>query len=231
MLGNEEMLQSVFEVFFISMESRLRMRSRGARTYRTTGDIYDSYKSFTDIFKGQVANFEHNGLGCYNDLDMLIVGMRGNGNVGLGGCSDEEYGMHFAMWAFLCSPLIIGADIRHLNETSKRTLLNRSLISVNQDGECRPAFKLKEYQSIWYTFMRPLEGGKFAIAMFDVADDPKKVDYINISFDDLGIRTNGGRKVKLTDAVTGKVVGVFDGGIRRQIKGKQFKLMGCTLFC
>lgn len=199
------------------------MRSRGAHTFRSTGDLHDNAQAFIDIFKSQVTNFEHNGPGCYNDLDMLIVGMHGKGNVGLGGCTDKEYALHFAMWAFLGSPLIIGADIRRLDETAKRILLNPSLIAINQDDECRPAFKLKSWHDSWFTFMRILDGGRFAIALFDVADE-KQVDYVGISFDDLGIRTDGERKVKLTDAVTGEVVGIFDSGIRHQIYGRQFKL-------
>ena len=87
------------------------MRSRGAHTYRSTGDIFDNTKSFTEIFRSQVSNLNGNGPGCYNDMDMLIVGMKNKGHVGLGGCSDEEYLMHFAMWAFMGSPLIIGCDI------------------------------------------------------------------------------------------------------------------------
>lgn len=73
-------------------------RSRGAHTYRSTGDIFDVPRSYQDIFKQQVENIEGNAPGCYNDLDMLIVGMHGKGNVGIGGCSDEQYLQHFAMW-------------------------------------------------------------------------------------------------------------------------------------
>lgn len=46
---------------------------------------------------------------CYNDLDMLVVGMYGKGNVALGGCSDEEYKkIHFSLWSMMNSPLMIG---------------------------------------------------------------------------------------------------------------------------
>ena len=76
---------------------------------------------------------------------MLTVGMHGKGNVGIGGCSDEQYLQHFAMWAFLTSPLIIGADIRSIDGSSKATLLNKGLlIAINQDGECCPASSHRE---------------------------------------------------------------------------------------
>lgn len=82
------------------------MRSRGAHTYRSTGDIFDVPKSYKDIFKSQVENIEGNAPDCYNDMDMLITGMHGSGNVGLNGCTDQQYLQHFAMWSFLGSPLI-----------------------------------------------------------------------------------------------------------------------------
>ena len=59
------------------------MRSRGAHTYRSTGDIFDVPKSYKDIFKSQVENIEGSAPDCYNDMDMLITGMHGSGNVGL----------------------------------------------------------------------------------------------------------------------------------------------------
>lgn len=122
------------------------MRSRGAHTYRSTGDIFDVPRSYQDIFKQQVENIEGNAPGCYNDLDMLIVGMHGKGNVGIGGCSDEQYLQHFAMWSFLTSPLIIGADIRSIDAPNKATLLNKGLIAINQDEECCPAFLIENVE-------------------------------------------------------------------------------------
>ena len=67
------------------------MRSHGAHSYRSTGDIFDGPKSYKDLFISQVENVENNAPGCWNDMDMLIVGMHGNGNVGIGGCSDLQY--------------------------------------------------------------------------------------------------------------------------------------------
>ena len=85
------------------------MRSRALTPTVPPETFFDVPRSYQDIFKQQVENIEGNAPGCYNDLDMLIVGMHGKGNVGIGGCSDEQYLQHFAMWAFLTSPLIIGA--------------------------------------------------------------------------------------------------------------------------
>ena len=54
----------------------------------TTGDIFDTWDSVKDLVAQQEKLHPYNGVGCFNDMDMLIVGMHGKGNVGLAGCSD-----------------------------------------------------------------------------------------------------------------------------------------------
>ena len=46
------------------------------------------------------------GAGQWNDLDMLEVGN--------GGMTTDEYKTHFAMWAVIKSPLILGNDLTNM---------------------------------------------------------------------------------------------------------------------
>ena len=85
---------------------------------------------------------------CHNDMDMLVVGMHGASNDGfigskIGGCTDQEYLTHFALWAIMGSPLIMGCDLRKASEETKKTLLNKDLIAINQDLEARGAYMIK----------------------------------------------------------------------------------------
>ena len=64
---------------------------------------------------------------------MLVVGMYGKGNVALGGCTDEEYKTHFSLWCIMTSPLMIGCDIRNMNEATHKILANKEIIAINQD--------------------------------------------------------------------------------------------------
>lgn len=188
------------------------MRSRGANSYRSTGDIFDVPKSYKDIFMQQAENVEGNAPGCYNDMDMLIVGMHGNGNVGIGGCTDEQYLQHFAMWSFLGSPLIIGSDIRNIDDTNKAILLNRGLISINQDEADCPAFMIGKDEGKKYTFGKILSGNRVALAFFNIDAKDDWSQNMSISFDDLGIHSESGIGLRLTDAVTGEDYGVFRDG-------------------
>ena len=70
------------------------------------------------------------GIGHWNDPDMLVVGMFGEGNqeVAQGGCTLAEYRSHFALWCFLAAPLIIGCDVRKMD-------LDTQAIQVGTDDE------------------------------------------------------------------------------------------------
>lgn len=204
------------------------MRAIGAHTYRSTSDIFDNKKSFCDIFRSQVNNVGGNAPGCFNDMDMLTVGMYGEGQVGLGGCTYEEYLMQFAMWSFLGSPLIIGGDIRKIDGREKEILLNKNLISINQDDECRPPYILEDYQNGIYKMMKFLDNGRFAFAVFNASDDVDWKDVL-IYFDDFGIHSNTNKKLRITDAFTGEEVGIFTDRIRVTAKVSTVGVYFCEL--
>ena len=120
--------------------TRQWIRETGAHVWRSTGDINDSWISIKDIAQSQMQAQEYNAPGCYNDMDMLVVGMNNQGNVSLGGCTEDEYRLHFSLWAFLQSPLMIGCDIRHMDEATRNILLNKAVIALNQDESSHQAY-------------------------------------------------------------------------------------------
>jgi len=52
------------------------------------------------------------------------------GNFGL---SEDEERVHMAMWAVWAAPLIMSNDLRSIKRSSKRLLLNKNVIRINQD--------------------------------------------------------------------------------------------------
>ena len=79
----------------------------GANMWRTTGDIFDNWESLKTLSLDAPKSLGFGGINCFGDMDMLIVGMHGKGNVGMSGLTDDEYRMHFALWALFSSPLMI----------------------------------------------------------------------------------------------------------------------------
>lgn len=194
------------------------MRSAGAHMYRSTGDIQDNFVSFTDIVKSQLDKFCDSAPGCYNDIDMLTVGMYGKGNVGLGQpCSDSEYKMQFALWCMLSAPLMMGADLRNLSETAKALMLNQELIRINQDPECRPPIVVSKV-SEWgesYVLFKHLADNEFALGLFNFSDKKRRVQAI---FADFGLPESAGYGLELKDAFTGEEAGLCHDYLIRELE-------------
>ena len=179
------------------------MRSIGAHMYRSTGDIWDNFPSTAAIMTSQMGNFNANAAGCFNDMDMLTVGMGGQGNVGDANCNTYgEYEMQFAYWCFCAAPLMMGADLRKVGEEYRTLLQHKELIRLNQDPECRPPYKVCENNG-YTVFIRHLADGEFAIGVFNLHQDPR---YAEITFAELGVPVNAGVKLALTDVITGETI-------------------------
>lgn len=176
------------------------IRSSGAHMYRSTGDIFDSFQSFSDIALSQLDKFGYSAPGCFNDIDMLTCGMYNKGNVATGGCTTEEYIIEFALWCMLGAPLMLGCDIRNQNEAMHKLLTNRELIRINQDPECRPAFVPSRSSQKDMVLCKYLENDEFALGFFNLTEH--KCTMFSY-FEDIGITNESGCKVELTDVFTG----------------------------
>ncbi len=94
-------------------------------SWRTTRDIVDNWSSFVSILDEQVGLEIYAGPGHWNDPDMLEVGN--------GGMTFHEYQAHFALWALLKAPLLIGCDVVNIAKETLDLLGNEEIIKVNQD--------------------------------------------------------------------------------------------------
>jgi alpha-galactosidase len=138
----------------------------GANLWRTTGDISDRYQSMTrnGFSETELAAFA--APGHWNDPDMLEVGN--------GGMSNIEYQTHFSLWAILAAPLLAGNDVRSLNEETREILLNKEVISVDQDALGKQGFRVSQHgdAEVW---AKPLENGAYAIGLFNRSDTEQAV--------------------------------------------------------
>ena len=222
------------------------MRSVGAHMYRSTGDIMDNYVSFTDIVKSQLDNLCMSGNYCFNDMDMLTVGMCGRGNVGLGKvCSYEEYRLQFALWCLCGVPLMMGADLRSLAPEYRALMQNPALLRIDQDAECRAPMLVrkgavtvanpnpKEGEYPWrnipdaaYTLLRHLSDNEFALAYLNLGPEEAEV---RCEFADLGLPASSGCALRLTDAFTGEDAGCQRDSFNPRVPAHDAKLYLCKL--
>ncbi len=180
------------------------MRSIGAHTYRSTGDIFDNFRSFMGIFQSQLEHLSQSGPYCFNDLDMLTVGMYNQGNAAIGKpCTDSEYRIQFSLWCLSGAPLIMGADIRNLPPRIESLLLNPDLVAINQDPECRPPYlagkrsvmvpeedsddavePLRRVKDKLFTFIKHLSNQEFVLAYYNLYEEGREISFI---FADVGL--------------------------------------------
>ncbi|MBP2478726.1 alpha-galactosidase [Crossiella equi] len=127
-------------------------------SWRTTGDITDTWGSALDIFKRNIALSHLGQRGAWNDPDMLEVGN--------GGMTDTEYRSHFSLWAMMNAPLLIGTDLRKASQATYDILTNREVIALNQDALGISARELGNADGR-HVLVKPLDNGDVAVALFN----------------------------------------------------------------
>ena len=153
----------------------------------------------------QVDNLAYSAPGCFNDIDMLTVGMYGKGNVGSVGCTDTDYKTQFALWCMFSSPLMLGGDLRKLNDFCLDLIKNERLIRINQDEESRPAFVATESWNDKIAFAKLLSNDEIALLFVNFSESKCGVP---LYFENLGITAASGYGLEMTDAFTGECIGV-----------------------
>ena len=178
--------------------------------WRSTGDIFDTWESIKSLTQQQLFLHPYNGVGCFNDMDMLVVGMYGKGNVGLAGCTDIQYKTHFSIWAFLGSPLMIGCDIRDMNQATKDILTNKEMIAINQDLLLRQPYKINGFWggSDLLMYARNLSDGDIAIGLFNLGE---KKCAARFNLDELGLPLSLGKTLEMTEIWTGQQAKILNG--------------------
>eukprot|EP00117_Sycon_ciliatum_P026916 scpid81457/ scgid21980/ Alpha-galactosidase; Alpha-D-galactoside galactohydrolase; Melibiase len=105
-------------------------------SWRTTGDINDSWKSMISRADLNEPLYSYAGPGAWNDPDMLEVGN--------GGMSNDEDMTHFSLWALMKAPLLVGCDITKLSNNASFILTNKEVIAVSQDKLGKQGQRVKQ---------------------------------------------------------------------------------------
>ena len=156
-------------------------------------------------------------LGRWNDPDMLVVGLNGNGFVKGGGCSHAEYQTHFGLWCLLSAPLLAAYDLRKMNEEIKAILTNPEVIALDQDPLGVPAWRAKKLADL-EVWQKPLHDGDIAVGLLNRGDRPAT---ISARWPDLSI--SGKHRVRDLWAMSS--LGVYAQAIERQVASHEMALL------
>ncbi len=198
------------------------IRETGANMWRSTGDVFDNWRSVCAEFDKQEAMLPYGGAGCFNDMDMLVVGMHGVGNVGFGGMNDLEYRTHFSLWCLFGSPLMMGCDLRQLDSENLATMTNQKAIAIDQDPACRQVMHLEGVHRHTENYARLMDNGDIAVCCVNFRDED---DTAQFTLDELGLPESTGKTLAMEEVWTGEQITVKNGTFSHLLPSH-----GCLLF-
>ncbi len=170
-----------------------------AAMWRTSGDIVGPIVAdamhanrsatlknvFSNFDRGMHPEAQHTGY--YNDLDMMVLGMRG--------MSETADRVHMSLWAISGAPMIVGADITKLSKADLAILTNRDVIAVQQDSLGLQCVKVAEPPAtglqVW---AKPLsQSGQRAVVLLNRTESSAP---ITVRWNELGLAPSTAASVR-----------------------------------
>jgi alpha-galactosidase len=175
----------------------------GGNSWRTTGDIIDTWASMSRIGFRQAGHEKFAGPGHFNDPDMLVVGKVGWGphlhSTRL--TPDEQY-THITLWCLLASPLLIGCDMTQLDDFTLNLLTNDEVLDVDQDPLGRQAAPVSRDGQV-EVWAKDMDDGSKAVGLFNRGENEAPV---TAKWSDLGLTS----KQRVRDLWRQKDIGSFE---------------------
>eukprot|EP00047_Mylnosiga_fluctuans_P015312 m.45174 g.45174 ORF g.45174 m.45174 type:complete len:436 (-) comp5862_c0_seq2:55-1362(-) len=174
-----------------------------AHMFKSWFDSFDAWESMLTNSHNQIRVAEYQSCGRFNMPDMLTIGQ--------GAQSLAEYRAQMAIWVVLGAPLIIGCDIRTIQNDTLALLTNREALAINQDPDCIQGSlaRAPDATEVW---TKPLHDGSFAVALLNKGKTEA------IATLQIGPEINGGdffpatiQAAHIRDVFSGKDLGVHYG--------------------
>ena len=129
--------------------------------------------------------------GYYNDLDMMVMGMRG--------MTDALDRIHMGLWAISSAPLMVGSDLTRLSPAALSLLTNKEALAIHNDPYGLQPIKVTEPTPGVQIWAKPMAiGGRRAVAILNGTDASAQV---KVDWDKLGLK---GPPKELRDAWSGR---------------------------
>jgi len=174
----------------------------GGNSWRTTGDINDSWNSMAGNGFSQNGHEKGAGPGHFNDPDMLVVGQVGWGpSLHATHLTPNEQYTHISLWCLLTSPLLIGCDMTQLDSFTLSLLSNDEVLEVDQDPLGQQAARITKNGDL-EVWAKNMEDGSKAVGLFNRGYTAAPV---TVTWSDLGLTG----KQKVRDLWRQKNVGEF----------------------
>jgi hypothetical protein len=135
-----------------------------------------SSKNVLDSFEaGLHPEAQHTGY--YNDLDMMVMGMRG--------MTDAMDRTHMGLWAISSAPLMVGSDLARLSTATLSLLKNKEALAIHNDPYGLQPIKIAEPTPGVQIWAKPMAiAGRRAVAILNRTDTSAQV---KVNWDKLGL--------------------------------------------
>lgn len=146
-----------------------------ANMWRITDDFWDDWKYLKDMFTRCEQWQAHVSMGCYPDCDMLPLGMLGKGFGRERSCNftEDEKKTMLTLWCMFRSPLMLGAELTKLDETTLALLTNRALLFLlGENRHGRQLARTEDY-AVWMNVENDRENA--CIALFNLSEKPQQL--------------------------------------------------------
>ncbi|KAG9127290.1 hypothetical protein FRC07_014997 [Ceratobasidium sp. 392] len=138
-------------------------------SWRMSNDIADSWAHVVRIINEVVPITGFAGPGGWNDLDILEVGNSG--------MTLAEQQTHFAFWAAVKSPLLIGTKLAGISNDALTILKNPRLIAINQDPLGKSISLQRRYASDKDVWSGPLADGSTVVIVINWQNSARSMTF------------------------------------------------------
>jgi len=168
--------------------------SRHANMWRMTGDFWDNWPQLYDMFEKCHKWSPYVKEGCWPDCDMLPLGRieinnRKDGGTGRNTCftKDEQVTM-MTLWSIFRSPLMLGTELRGLDDWTLSLITNEEVIRVLKHSHGARQIMRTDDTVVWKSRD---EDGSIYVAFFNTSFSKT---YPSVSYRQLGL--NGEYEVR-----------------------------------
>jgi hypothetical protein len=150
---------------------------------RNNGRTVDFPKVVSNFTAGLHPEAQHTGY--FNDPDMLVIGMPG--------MSESRDRVHMSLWSISGAPLLIGADVRRLNQAARDALTNPDAIAVDQDALGLQGVAIPQSNPNLRVVAKRLQGqGRRAVVFLNTTSSPAAM---SVDWNTLGLEPSAGAQV------------------------------------
>jgi alpha-galactosidase len=156
--------------------------SRHAQMWRISDDFWDDWKLLEEQFARLERWTPYRKPGAWPDADMLPLGRLALGDRDTKFTPAEQQTL-MTLWAIARSPLIMGGDLRHLDERTLKLLTNRNVIAVNQASRENRHVEMPRGARAWIA--RPEGSEDYYLALFNLKETPSAVE---LTLPEIGVK-------------------------------------------